>query len=88
MSTCLWEQIHGFRSPNEYRRFVRHIEDQVRAGHAEEITPAPDYDKGCVAGGRWFKGVGSGEIWRLVPPDFPFRGVWEPVEDCHRDNGV
>lgn len=80
MGACFWEEIHGFQSPAEYQRFVRYIEDQVQAGHAKEIVPVPDYHKGFVFGGRWFQDVGSAEIWRLVPPDFPFRGVWEPVE--------
>lgn len=30
---------------------------------------------------KWFRKVDTGEIWRLVEPDFPFRGCWEPVYD-------
>lgn len=79
MNACSWEEIHGFQSPSEYQRFVCYIEGQVEAGHAREIAPVPDYHKGFVFGGRWFQDIDSAEIWRLVPPDFPFCGVWEPV---------
>ena len=27
----------------------------------------------------WYKHKLSGEIWRLVEPDPPFRGIWERV---------
>ena len=74
-----WEEIHGFSSPDEYARFVGHIEQQVVLASAEELEVDPSYSKDMIYGGRWFKDVHSGQIWRLVPPDFPFRGVWEPV---------
>jgi hypothetical protein len=75
----MWEEIHGFVSPEEYDRFVLYIEDQVKSGVAEEITPDSNYGKGEIYGGRWFKDLETGKIWRLVPPDFPFRGLWESV---------
>jgi hypothetical protein len=80
MGASIWEEIHGFQSPGEYQRFVRYIEDQVQAGYAKEIVPVPDYNKGFVFGERWFQDIDSAEIWRLIPPDFPFRGLWELVE--------
>ncbi len=80
METTVWYEIRGFQSPNEYSRFVRYVEDKVKAGVAQEIPPLLSYQKGCLVGGRWFMDAGSGEIWRLIPPDFPFKGVWERVE--------
>jgi hypothetical protein len=80
MGTCAWEEIHGFQSPAEYRRFIQYIEGQVQAGHAIELSPLDDHQKGLISGGRWFQDTESSEIWRLIPPDFPFRGVWESVE--------
>jgi len=74
-----WEEIDGFSSPGEYARFVEYIEQQVAHTYAEELEVDPSYGKGMIYGGRWFKDVDSGQVWRLVPPDFPFRGVWEPV---------
>ena len=75
----VWEEIHGFTSPGEFSRFVRYIENRVKDGDAEEIDADPDYEKGKIFGGRWFKDVESGQVWRLVEPDFPFKGLWEQV---------
>lgn len=77
MST--WEEIHGFQSPSEYGRFVQYLEGQIIDGYIEEIAANPAYGRGEIYGGRWFRNLQTGEIWRLVPPDFPFRGMWEPV---------
>ncbi len=75
----LWEEIRGFASPGEFDRFVEWLTGQLAAGLAEEIQPDPDYGPGEIYGGRWIREVASGETWRLVPPDPPFRGLWEPV---------
>jgi len=75
----MWEAISGFRSPGEYSRFVAFIESQVSTGVAEELPPDPSYEAGHVYGGRWFRDRSSGAVWRLVPPDIPFQGLWEPV---------
>jgi hypothetical protein len=75
----MWEEIHGFQSPAEFKKFVRYIESQVNSGEVVEIYPDPNYGKGEIFGGRWFKNLETGEVWRLVPPDIPFKGLWEPV---------
>jgi hypothetical protein len=74
-----WEEIHGFSSPNEYAQFVQYVEQQVVFKYVEELEVDPSYGKGMIYGGRWFKDVDSGQVWRLVSPDFPFMGLWEPV---------
>jgi hypothetical protein len=74
------ETIKGFSSPEEHRRFVRYIEAQVSSGTVEEFPADPDYGPGQIYGGRWFRNNRTAEVWRLVDPDFPFKGVWEPVE--------
>ncbi|MBL0715832.1 MAG: hypothetical protein JJV98_19270, partial [Desulfosarcina sp.] len=51
----MWEEIHGFNSPGEYNRFIKYIEKQVSSQIAEEIDPDPNYGKGEIYGGRWFK---------------------------------
>lgn len=79
MPKIVWEEIHGFSSPSEYNRFVQYIEQQVKAGYVREIDTDFDYSYGEIYGGRWFENIESGEVWRLVPPDFPFKGLWEPV---------
>ncbi|NTV15098.1 MAG: hypothetical protein HGA96_14405 [Desulfobulbaceae bacterium] len=75
----MWEEIHGFTSPSEFKRFIEYLEDQVVAGTAEEIEVDPEYSRGEIYGGRWFRDRKTGEIWRLVPPDIPFKGLWEPI---------
>jgi hypothetical protein len=52
----------------------------VAPGDAIERTVDPNYGKGMIFGGRWFEDRGTKEIWRLAPPDFPFRGLWEKVD--------
>ena len=80
LKQCVWEEIHGFTSPSEYTRFVKYIEQQVADLQAEEIIPNPNYGKGEIYGGRWFRHVNCLQVWRLVEPDYPFKGLWEPVE--------
>lgn len=80
MSASGWEEIHGFASLSEYLRFVTYIERQAEKGYVAEEAVDPDYGLGKIFGGRWFRDAESGEIWRLVPPDPPFRGCWEPVK--------
>ena len=74
-----WEEIHGFASSGEYKRFVQYMESQASSGVVKEQPVDPLYGKGMIYGGRWFKDIETGAIWRLVPPDPPFRGLWEPV---------
>lgn len=80
---CPWEEIHGFSSPDEYKRFTRYIEAQVADGVAREVVADENYSAGQIYGGRWFQDSGSGQTWRLVAPDFPFKGLWEPVRPSH-----
>jgi hypothetical protein len=75
----VWEEIHAFASLGEYNRFIQYIEGQVASGVAREVAVDPLYGKGMIYGGRWFQDTENGIVWRLVPPDFPFRGLWEPV---------
>ncbi len=75
----VWEEIHGFASPGEYARFEQYLEGQVTGGVARELPADPAYGKGMLYGGRWFQDVETGAIWRLIAPDPPFLGLWEPV---------
>lgn len=53
---------------------------QIVSGAAREKSPDPSYHKGIISGGRWFEDAETKEIWRLIPPDFPFRGLLEKVD--------
>jgi len=74
------EEIHGFASPGEFDRFIRYIEDQANMGLVQEVKPDLSCHKGEIYGGRWFKDINTNETWRLVEPDFPFKGLWEKVD--------
>ncbi len=79
LTNTTWEEIHDFSSLSEYNRFLIYIEEQIKAGYTQEVEPDLEYGRGEIYGGRWFEDIESGELWRLIPPDFPFRGLWEPV---------
>jgi hypothetical protein len=74
-----WYPIRGFETPSEYRRFVQHIESCIRDGIIVEVTTDLAYSDGEIYGGRWFQDIATSRTWRLVAPDFPLRGLWEPV---------
>ena len=81
MKNCNWEEIHGFKTPGEYRRFCIWLESQVITDMVEEI-PVGQSKKRMPFGSneKWFRCKGSGEVWRLVAPDSPFLGLWTAVE--------
>ena len=76
----MWEEIHGFVNPNEYDKFVEYIEKQIDIKMVQEIETDQNYGKGEIYGGRWFKNLETGYVWRLIPPDIPFKGLWEQVD--------
>ena len=79
MTACPWDEIRGFRSPGELNRFVAWMNEQVEAGNAAELPVERRY-MGATFAEKWFRHLASGQTWRLVWPDAPFIGVFEPVE--------
>ncbi|SEH79921.1 conserved hypothetical protein [Bathymodiolus azoricus thioautotrophic gill symbiont] len=75
-----WEEIDSFQSTSEYKKFVIYIEKKIERQYAIEIEACQNYNKNEIYGGRWFKDLETKETWRLVEPDFPFKGCWEKVE--------
>lgn len=73
-----WDQIHGFRSPGEFNRFVKWIEGFVSEGLISEVHNVEKYYGGSPWE-RWFQ-CKCGRKWRVVEPDPPFLGVFEPVD--------
>lgn len=71
--------IRSFESPGEYKKFCAYIAELVASNLLAETDADPDYGPGEVYGGRWFKDRSTNEVWRLVAPDYPFKGVWERV---------
>jgi hypothetical protein len=70
-------EIHGFGSPQHFSEFQGQLEDAVLAG---ELAPVDVEDRygSLMFEEKWYR-LSSGEIWRLVSPDFPFKGVFRRV---------
>jgi len=80
---CWLKKIKEFTSYSEYERFAKYLADRLNEGEIEEIEPKEYYHGKSMLGineDRWFKERSYGDIWRLVPPDYPFKGFFEKVE--------
>lgn len=73
-----WEEIHGFRSPGEFHRFQKWIVDAIEDGSLVEIEVGERYGGTDMLEERWFKAP-SGQRWRLLSPEAPFRGAFERI---------
>lgn len=62
----------GFGTP---QAFLRHKESLKPPTWEEVPVEVPLSDVGFVE--RWYRNTSTGEVWRLVEPDYPFLGVWE-----------
>jgi len=80
MKTCPWEKINEFQSYSEFERFVSWIDEQVKSGVAEELQVRKPYIGATTFREKWYRHVASGKTWRLVWPDGPFTGIFEPVD--------
>jgi len=71
------EEIEDFRSISEFERFQKYIDDLVSAGDLTEVNVRKPY-----AGfpEQWYQCKECHQIWRLVHPDFPFKGLWNKVK--------
>jgi len=74
------EEIHGFISPSEYEQFKEYLDEKIKNSILIKVDSDANYNKGMLYGGTWYKCLNCNEIWRLVPPDFPFKGLWEKVD--------
>lgn len=73
-----WDEIHGFVSPGEFQRFANWIAEALEEGVLEEVDVESPYSGSPMFDERWFRSP-SLQVWRLVAPDPPFRGVFERV---------
>ena len=79
MTELALQEIRGFAGMSGYERFVRFIDKHVAAGKLRDTEGDPAYGAGEVYRGHWIADPATGETWRLVPPEFPFRGHFERV---------
>lgn len=77
--SCGWEPIDAFSSLTEYRRFHEWMNSQVVSGVAAAVPVAKHYSGSSLWDEHWFKCLGDDQIWRLVGPDPPFRGIFKLV---------
>jgi hypothetical protein len=70
-----WEEIHGFASPGEFERFRQWLREAIDEGGLTEVDVAERYSGSTIFHEQWLA-TPEGEIWRVVDPDFPFRGVF------------
>ena len=79
MKKCPWEKIDGFQNLSEFNRFVAWINEQVNVGKAKQLPVKAPYMDATTFEEKWFIHPESGQVWRLVWPDGPFTGIFEPV---------
>lgn len=80
MTKCPWERIDDFSSRSEFERCARWLQEQVDAGVAQVRQPQSRYIGSSTLEERWYEHIASGQTWRLVWPDPPFRGVFAPLD--------
>jgi hypothetical protein len=81
MTECHWEDIRGFQSPNEFKRFEKWMSSQIEANAAKTIPMGRLRDRLPVAGEKWIECTSCGARWALAPPDPPFTGFFALVPD-------
>jgi hypothetical protein len=75
---CDWKIIESFGSDEEFERFRNRILAQVESGLAKEERVKSPYS-GIDWNEHWYRCAASKQTWRLVAPDPPFNGIFEPV---------
>lgn len=71
------DEINEFQSIWEFERFQKYVDGLVKDGDFVEI-PVQVYYAGFPE--QWFKCKSCSQKWRLVHPDFPFKGIWEKIK--------
>jgi len=70
-------EISEFESIMEFERFEKYINKFTEDKYLIEIA-VQKYYAGFKE--RWFLCPKCTNVWRLVYPDFPFKGIWEKVK--------
>jgi hypothetical protein len=76
------EEIKEFDSYLEYKRFINFLSARLNENEIEEIEPKEFYlgtSPYKLNRDRWFKDCSTEDLWRLVPPDYPFKGFFKKV---------
>ena len=76
---CEWEPVREFGSSREYERFQQRMEDQVASGLAARVPVQSPYSGSSLWEEHWYECLSDRQVWRLVAPDPPFKGIFKPV---------
>jgi len=68
-----------FESSEEWETFDRKLKELLDKGIVETIPVGMVENENNVE--QWIRDRKKGDVWRLVAPDFPGRGLWEKVKD-------
>jgi len=69
------EPIEEFNSHAEFERFLAWISSALDQGHVTEVPVLESYQR-LAFPERWFSCGDCRTVWRLVHPDFPFKGLF------------
>lgn len=72
----LWRVVREFASLADYNDLLARLEQDVREGGAQSVPVDRPYSGSTLWDERWFKNRDTAEVWRLVAPDPPFRGLF------------
>jgi len=86
-NACDWETVDRFQSLAEYEKFLSLINDQVAKGLATVVALDPAKAWGNAWDEQWYQCVADREVWRLVGPDPPFRGIFKRLDSSQREPG-
>jgi len=70
------EEISEFNSIHEFERFQRYLEGLISSGELVEVGVSKYY---AGFSEQWYRCKKCRKKWRLVHPDFPFRGFFKRV---------
>jgi hypothetical protein len=73
------EEIEEFASLDEFQRFQRYLAEWIESGELAEIRVLKRYASFTSFDEQWFKCRDCHKRWRLVHPDFPFKGFFRKV---------
>jgi hypothetical protein len=76
---CGWKALDSFESFADYERMRTSINDQIKAGEAEERRVGKPYSGLDTLNEHWYRCRATGQTWRLIAPDPPFQGIFQKV---------
>jgi hypothetical protein len=74
-------EIDHFSSPREFQELRESLNSEVSEGRATRIPVGNPWAPVALEE-EWYA-LDSGEVWRLMPPDFPFKGIFKRINDFH-----